>query len=1427
MVDASVKETGAAPVIIPPPEIKAVAEKTAAYVAKNGVNFEERIREDKKHDQKFCFLNPNDPYRPYYDLKVKEAKEGTGQQKKEEGDKVVFLFDTQAERKDCSDHLMQALSQEKASAPQSNQKLAPKEPPPDVVRLTALFVARNGLQFQTSLAQREQRNFQFDFLRPNHSLYSYYRSLVAQYVRVLQPPKPSMAKLKEAADNKFTVLERISSRIEYEEYLAEEKKKAAEEADQEKIAYALIDWHDFVVVETVEFVDADDILQLPPPISIMDLEGLTLTQKRNKSLFATDTSRLNATASQDADMDMDEGDDDAPASKPVSKAPPPGLLSTPRPMMPGITPRPPVPIPGMPSAVRLPPKFPGMPSLPQKPGARPIEDDAEENDPKRQKLSDELEASLISEKDFLTENPDNIRLNIQHESGTTDIGDLPMVLTIQQLKDKIAAKITSMPSNRQKLALSPASSLQFQKDDSKPGYAPIPDEKDAAGGTYSNVKTASLTVDAEMGYPIFSEQLKNDWLLSRLFDYDNDGYITASDLSVIVQQVLRPQFAPGDRVRVRNDDRIGVVRYFGETSFSQGVWVGLELDDAGLELIHVGKHDGMVQGVRYFSCEAGKGVFVPFHMLDHHKLATDIIDLFTSGIRDKVSMEEFMECLKLLHELGVMSQRLDIPFLQHFFKTFDPDTDKNLASTISHFHLRENLETTDYRSAYHQLCDWFYGWNVTDGTDFTVEDSEATEHFRMKRVPRDIDMSEKGERLEGDRIMKTYETLFTISRRALKRIYLEIEEELPRIGTGIGTMLTQGREEEEDMGSKDIDKEDLWRQRADVEPTSSQRDDELEDELEDEDDLAHFAAYERRVSRVSDGMTVRRKSSAPVAVSAASKNAAIRVDVPDEIQEGDEEAEEDGEMLAASSNDGLVENSKGDAKDELPPRKSPSKSSKSSSPHSDEKRDELGDMKSEASAAPTAQIESGFTSRRQSMAPGQGPFQFSMVKPAVGLLRHAADSEESRKVVQHDINHIYSQTDRSVDYTLVCISNILLILGFAEMLDEKAYFDKFYGLAHDISTDFVSNTLKTVWDLLNRELPGKMDLKNLRNPDLLKQRFKEIVDLRGTAMKGPKNKIRKLYRKFILLHELLKALDIHLFPNFVAAHKDGIKCAQFSLFDSSLWLTGGYDCVLRIHDIRASNSHICLAQYVGHKSIVTDAHFAKDDTIIVSCSFDRTVKIWNAQSAACERTLVGHSDSVTTCHVTADARYIASGSTDNTIRLWDFNSGDCLCTIKRHSRWLKKVRFSPDGRYLITAGLDNKIYTWDVKFLISTKSASHTRCIESHSDYILDIATYKSNLVLSSSRDSTVRLHDFLTGQELVCVNLAPSWACAVAFSADGVYFVTGSFDNNINIFTTAEGERVREIRSLNLGIMSVGFPRDLEYVVVGTVEGFLQQIFL
>lgn len=58
----------------------------------------------------------------------------------------------------------------------------------------------------------------------------------------------------------------------------------------------------------------------------------------------------------------------------------------------------------------------------------------------------------------------------------------------------------------------------------------------------------------------------------------------------------------GQWVSVRSQE--GQVRYVGPTGFAEGEWVGIELSTA------VGRNDGTVRGVRYFTCQPRHGLFV-------------------------------------------------------------------------------------------------------------------------------------------------------------------------------------------------------------------------------------------------------------------------------------------------------------------------------------------------------------------------------------------------------------------------------------------------------------------------------------------------------------------------------------------------------------------------------------------------------------------------------------------------------------------------------------------------------------------------------------------------------------------------------------------------------------------------------------------------
>ena len=71
-------------IIFPPPEVRNIVDKTASFVARNGPEFEQRIKQNEINNPKFNFLNNGDPYHAYYQHRVIELREGKDEKGKEE-----------------------------------------------------------------------------------------------------------------------------------------------------------------------------------------------------------------------------------------------------------------------------------------------------------------------------------------------------------------------------------------------------------------------------------------------------------------------------------------------------------------------------------------------------------------------------------------------------------------------------------------------------------------------------------------------------------------------------------------------------------------------------------------------------------------------------------------------------------------------------------------------------------------------------------------------------------------------------------------------------------------------------------------------------------------------------------------------------------------------------------------------------------------------------------------------------------------------------------------------------------------------------------------------------------------------------------------------------------------------------------------------
>ena len=356
MIDDSIAEASSGRVvgiIKPPPEIKAVVDKTAQFVARNGKSFEDRILSSEEgKSAKFHFMKPSHPFHAYYEMKISDFEKGDEEKarddnndSKTESEKVAKdnkNDDAQEGQKDGVEEeqggdnggkfgwiyktvpLDPSLLDPVSSLMQKEVLTAPVEPrmsflldrphgltykEEEMMKLTAQFAAIHGKEFLTGLTQRESRNTQYDFLKPTHLYYPMFSRLIEQYEYILNAGEENLDRIEKRTDKEFLLTELVTK------FKWKQQLKEKEMTDDERAAAFEIDWYDFVVVDTVVFDDKDDAedQKLADAAAVRSaILASTSTTNNDGSIAvgAATTSDQNEEESEGEDMEMEDDSDE-------------------------------------------------------------------------------------------------------------------------------------------------------------------------------------------------------------------------------------------------------------------------------------------------------------------------------------------------------------------------------------------------------------------------------------------------------------------------------------------------------------------------------------------------------------------------------------------------------------------------------------------------------------------------------------------------------------------------------------------------------------------------------------------------------------------------------------------------------------------------------------------------------------------------------------------------------------------------------------------------------------------------------------------------------------------------------------------------------------------------------------------------------------
>ena len=117
----------------------------------------------------------------------------------------------------------------------------------------------------------------------------------------------------------------------------------------------------------------------------------------------------------------------------------------------------------------------------------------------------------------------------------------------------------------------------------------------------------------------------------------------------------------------------------------------------------------------------------------------------------------------------------------------------------------------------------------------------------------------------------------------------------------------------------------------------------------------------------------------------------------------------------------------------------------------------------------------------------------------------------------------------------------------------------------------------------------------------------------------------------------------------------------------------------------------------GHLYPVWDVSLIPDINRVVSCSDDKTIKVWDLDTGKCLATIKGHTKGIGGIAATFDGSRVLSASDDGTLKLWNHGTGNCNATLKGHNGEVNSVIITPDDKRAISGSVDETLKLWNLE----------------------------------------------------------------------------------------------------------------------------------
>ena len=278
------------------------------------------------------------------------------------------------------------------------------------------------------------------------------------------------------------------------------------------------------------------------------------------------------------------------------------------------------------------------------------------------------------------------------------------------------------------------------------------------------------------------------------------------------------------------------------------------------------------------------------------------------------------------------------------------------------------------------------------------------------------------------------------------------------------------------------------------------------------------------------------------------------------------------------------------------------------------------------------------------------------------------------------------------------------------------------------------------------------------------------------------------------------------------AHKDHVLCTAWSP-DGKRFASADKRGVLILWDPQTGKA---LSTIKAHSKWITSMSWepmhknqGKCERI-VTASKDGLAKIWNVRTERCEATMAGHADSVEAVRWGGEG-LIYTASRDRLIKVWAGDGpttkdvGKLVRTLKGHAHRINTLALSSD--YVCRTGpYDHRCKKY------ATDEEAYQAAVEKYEAFK---ASKEPERLVSGSDDFTIYLWHPTEGKHPIKRMTGHQQAVNhIAFSPDGRFFASGSFDKKVKIWSGKSGDFINTLTGHVGAVYQVCWSNDSRYLV-------------